>query len=134
VVKYSATFYETYSCISLTGYHSIALYSPLFTRLHVHCSSTCPVSSLTPLQHSEVSPMFSPDHPNTWSPTGCTYLISRALLIKMITSKIRHEDFLRPLSFVLRPSYVTLRLPPLDSETGWTGELWSNRVLLILEN
>ena len=25
-------------------------------------------------------------------------------------------------------------LPPLDSETGWTGELWSNRVLLILEN
>ena len=30
--------------------------------------------------------------------------------------------------------YVTLRLPPLDSETGWTGELWSNPVLLILEN
>ena len=36
-------------------------------------------------------------------------------------------------SFVLR-SYVTLRGPPLDSETGWTGELWSNCVLLILEN
>ena len=30
-------------------------------------------------------------------------------------------------------SFVTLRLPPLDSETGWTGELWSNPVLLILE-
>ena len=29
---------------------------------------------------------------------------------------------------------VTLRPPPLDSETGWTGELWSNPVLLILEN
>ena len=29
---------------------------------------------------------------------------------------------------------VTLRVPPLDSETGWTGELWSNPVLLILEN
>ena len=29
---------------------------------------------------------------------------------------------------------VTLRGPPLDSETGWTGELWSNPVLLILEN
>ena len=41
-------------------------------------------------------------------------------------SKIRQEDFLR--------SYVTLRGPPLDSETGWTGELWSNRVLLILIN
>ena len=24
--------------------------------------------------------------------------------------------------------------PPLDSETGWTAELWSNPVLLILEN
>ena len=36
-------------------------------------------------------------------------------------------------SFV-RPSCVTLRGPPLDSETGWTGELWSNPVLLILEN
>ena len=24
--------------------------------------------------------------------------------------------------------------PPLDSETGWTGELWSNRIVLILEN
>ena len=29
---------------------------------------------------------------------------------------------------------VTLIPPPLDSETGWTGELWSNPVLLILEN
>ena len=29
---------------------------------------------------------------------------------------------------------VTLRGPPLYSETGWTGELWSNCVLLILEN
>ena len=36
------------------------------------------------------------------------------------TSKIRHEDFLRP-SYVC--SCVTLRPPPLDSETGWTGEL-----------
>ena len=32
------------------------------------------------------------------------------------------------------PVYVRLRLSPLDSETGWTGELWSNPVLLILEN
>ena len=36
-------------------------------------------------------------------------------------------------SFVLRMC-VTLRVPPLYSETGWTGELWSNPVLLILEN
>ena len=31
-------------------------------------------------------------------------------------------------------SSVTLRVPPLDSETGWTGELSSNCVLLILKN
>ena len=30
---------------------------------------------------------------------------------------------------------VTLRgPPPLDSEMGWTGELWFNHVVLILEN
>ena len=31
-------------------------------------------------------------------------------------------------------SSVMLVLPPLKSETGWTGELWSNHVLIILEN
>ena len=50
-----------------------------------------------------------------------------------LESYIRHEDFLCPLdSFFF--SSVTLRVPPLDSETGWTGELWSNCVFLILEN
>ena len=34
----------------------------------------------------------------------------------------------------LCPSSVTLVLPPLDSETSCTGELWSNRVLVKLEN
>ena len=29
---------------------------------------------------------------------------------------------------------VTLRRPPLDSEMGWTGELWSKTKFLILEN
>ena len=46
-------------------------------------------------------------------------------------SYIRHEDF--RLSSV-RSSFVTLRPPPLDSETGWTGELWSKTKFLILEN
>ena len=31
-------------------------------------------------------------------------------------------------------SSVTLRGPPLDSEMGWTGELWSKTKFLILEN
>ena len=31
-------------------------------------------------------------------------------------------------------SYVTLVVPPLDSKTGWTGELWSKTKFLILEN
>ena len=35
---------------------------------------------------------------------------------------------------MLRAPSVTLVLPPLDSETGWIGELWSNTNLLkILE-
>ena len=34
----------------------------------------------------------------------------------------------------VRSSSVTLRGPRLKSETGWTGELWSNGVLLIFEN
>ena len=43
-------------------------------------------------------------------------------------SYIRHKDFLlRP------PPSVTLVLP-LKPKTGWTGELWSNCVLLILKN
>ena len=44
-------------------------------------------------------------------------------------SYIRHEDFLRPPS-----SSVTLRVQPLNSETGWTGELWLKTKFLILEN
>ena len=46
-------------------------------------------------------------------------------------SYIRHKDFC---SFV-RPDFsVTLVLPPLDSEMGWTGELWSKTKFQILEN
>ena len=45
-------------------------------------------------------------------------------------SYIRHEDFFRPPP---SPS-VTLRVPPLISEMGWTGELWSKTKFLILEN
>ena len=45
-------------------------------------------------------------------------------------SNIRHEDF--RLSG-LCPS-VTLRLPHLDSETGWTGELWTKYNLLKWHN
>ena len=39
-----------------------------------------------------------------------------------LASYIRHEDFRL---LLLRPSSVTLTVPPLDSEMGWTGELWS---------
>ena len=28
------------------------------------------------------------------------------------------------------PVCVTLSLPPLDSETGWTGDFWSNTYLI----
>ena len=36
--------------------------------------------------------------------------------------------------FVRPPSSVTLVLPPLDSETRWTGELWSKTYLLNWQN
>ena len=54
---------------------------------------------------------------------------------------IKHKDF-RFLSVlqpsVLHPSvlhpFITLRVPPLKSETGWTGELWSKTYLLNWQN
>ena len=59
--------------------------------------------------------------------------VTNLMLMPSVSSYIRHKDFLR--SFVCPDfSSVTLRPPPLDSETGWTGELWSNRGFLILEN
>ena len=61
-----------------------------------------------------------------------THMISRAPSSKPQTSYIRHEDFL--LRSLVRPTSVTLRGPPLDSEMGWTGELWSKTKFLILEN
>ena len=45
-----------------------------------------------------------------------------------LESYIRHEDFLRS------SSSVTLVLPPLKSETGRTGELWSKTNLLNWQN
>ena len=35
---------------------------------------------------------------------------------------------------ITTPVFVTLRLAPLASEMGWTGELWSESNLLILQN
>ena len=52
-------------------------------------------------------------------PYPCAY--STSFTTPNCTSKIRHEDFL------LGSSSVALRVPPLKSEMGWTGEL-------ILEN
>ena len=41
---------------------------------------------------------------------------------------MRHEDFL------CSDFSVTLVLTPLNSETGWTGELWSKTNLLNWQN
>ena len=60
----------------------------------------------------------------------CTKSSARACL-----SNNRYSKLDTRISFVrlfVRPSRSGD--PPLDSETGWTGKLWSNRVLLILEN
>ena len=55
---------------------------------------------------------------------------TRSLLQKsgiLAKSYIRHKDF-------FCPALLGSGDPPLDSATGWTGELWLNRVFLILEN
>ena len=54
-----------------------------------------------------------------FKPVGSLYVCNRTKALFWI-SYIRHED----LRLSVRPS-VTLVLPPLDSEMGWTGELWS---------
>ena len=67
-----------------------------------------------------------PSHPDQ------AQTILKLVGMRTFLSYIRHEDF-RP-SSVLRPSVCNAQGTPLDSETGWTGDLWSNPVLLILEN
>ena len=59
------------------------------------------------------------------------YFVIFDVVAVVAVSYIRSEDFLRP---SVHSYSVTLRLPPLDSEMGWAGELWSNCVFLILEN
>ena len=50
-----------------------------------------------------------------------------------VPSYIRKEKY-RPATPTSAAVYVTLRLLPLDSEMGWTGELWSKTKFLIFEN
>ena len=60
-------------------------------------------------------------------------LVVKALTEK-ITLKVRSHPILDTRISFIHPSSITLRLPPLDSEMGWTGELWSKTKFLILEN
>ena len=52
---------------------------------------------------------------------------------KQIISYIRKGKYNPAPPPAAPPVYVTLRGPPLYSEMGWTGELWSNCLFLILE-
>ena len=56
--------------------------------------------------------------------------------LQLTRPKIAHYSILDTRISSVRSPYssVTLRVTPLDSETGWTGELWLNRVLLILKD
>ena len=49
-------------------------------------------------------------------------------------SNIRHKDFRSSVSPSVHSLSVMLMLPPLDSEMGCTGELWSNIYLLKWQN
>ena len=59
-----------------------------------------------------------------------TVLFSPRMIGTNIKSNIRHEDF----RLLVRSSVCQARTTALKSETGCTGELWSNCVLLILKN
>ena len=50
-----------------------------------------------------------------------------------VKSKIRKEKYCSATPMYVC-TYVTLRVPPLDSETGWSGKLWLNTIILKLEN
>ena len=49
-------------------------------------------------------------------------------------SYIRKEKYRPATTPAAAPMYVTLRVPPLDSETGWSVELWSKTNLLNWQN
>ena len=59
-------------------------------------------------------------------PVQQSFRMSGFQVTRYLKYNIRHKDFR---SIVLRPLYVPLMLPPLNSETGWTGELWLNHAL-----
>ena len=72
-------------------------------------------------------------NPSTQCPIYKTLILPPSFLHNLHTklSYIRKGKY-RPAPAA--PVYVTLRLPPLDSEMGGTGELWSKTKFLILEN
>ena len=52
---------------------------------------------------------------------------------KKINTKYKHEkSYMRHKDF--RFPSVTIVLPPLDSKTGWAGELWLKTTLLNWQN
>ena len=68
--------------------------------------------------------MFDPQYPGE-----CSNLTNYKERVKT-KSYIRKEKYCPATTTAM---YVTLRLPPLDSETGWTEELWSKKQSLLLE-
>ena len=60
----------------------------------------------------------------------------KALKYQLTTKKYdeNHYPILDTRISGLRPPSVTLTVPPLDSETGWTGELWSKTNILNWQN
>ena len=66
--------------------------------------------------------------------------VTEALSTRQVSCTFVRDDFLfsypkldTRISVLRNLDFVTLRLPPpLDSETGWSGELWLNPILLLL--
>ena len=87
---------------------------------------TAPMSSLTV---GWVPALTPPTECRTSEEVNQSFKIQGGLWMLLIDYPILDTR----ISFV-RSSSVRLTVPPLDSEIGWTGELWSKTKLLILEN
>ena len=102
-------------------------------KVHRHCSCKTFWSTFLVQLFERVCCLYMPPHFTIkWVyPTLCTYKVRKMeTTLWRILSYIRHDDFR---SKFVRPSITLRGLPPLDSETWWTGELWSNCVVLMFE-
>ena len=117
IISFPSTFFLEINNLTIAG----------DTSIQYHKTKKCPKEYNSWLQKQKLRPIMRLLWIRKSVPLNNLYmfgLLSKAHFTTL--SYIKHKDFL--CLFVPPPS-VTLVLPPLKSETVWTGEFWSNRVL-----